>query len=185
MANQDYTIDAVSPKIDEWESQYGPMRTYYVKINGNTVKLNKKPDSPAPTKGETLYGYIQPSQYGDQFKTQKKPFAPGGFKADPDKQNQIKAQWAIGQAVSIYNQMSAEDAASAVFEQVVEENATKLFAMVDRVKNGTTTGSTAETPQTTGTTSTGNFRQNTTEQDEKTVVDFDEDAPINLDDIPF
>lgn len=180
MANQEYTIEAVSPKVDEWDGQYGSMKTYYVKLNGNTVKLNKKPDSPAPTKGETLYGYIQPNQYGDQFKPQKKPFTPAGFKADPDKQNQIKAQWSIGQAVSATQIKSSEKG----YLEDVEYLAKQFFSMVDRVKNGTTTGSTIET-KTTKATTAGNYRRDDTEADEKVVLDFDENEPINLDEIPF
>lgn len=40
----------------EWESQYGPMKTFTVKFEGDPLayQLNKKKDSPAPAIGQTL-----------------------------------------------------------------------------------------------------------------------------------
>lgn len=100
---QDYQITAVSPKKNEWESKYGAMVTYYIKVEGNEepVQLNKKADSSAPKVGDELYGTIKETEYGKKFKGEKKPFSPGGYKDNPEKQAQIKAQFAIKAAIAL------------------------------------------------------------------------------------
>lgn len=83
------------------------------------------------------------------------------FKADPDKQAEIKAEWAIGKVVET---IGLDDL------QKVEEKAKALHAMVDRLKANGAEGSPEPLP----------------EQPKDEVVDtFDESKPINLDDIPF
>lgn len=83
------------------------------------------------------------------------------FKADPDKQAEIKAEWAIGKVVET---LGLDDLA------LVEEKAKALHAMVDRLKANGAEGSPEPLP----------------EQPKDVVVDtFDESEPINLDDIPF
>lgn len=66
----EYKINAVSEKVEEWSSQYGPMKTYYVKFDGQTepVKINQKDSTPAPTVGQTLFGSITEDKFGKKFK---------------------------------------------------------------------------------------------------------------------
>ena len=192
---QEYTIDKVSSKVDEWNGNFGPMKTYYVKFVGGekTVQVNKKPESPTPQSGEVLYGRLETNQHGTKFKGEKRP--DGGykpktqFKPDPEKQAQIKAQWAIGQAVQLVGQPTKVNKEVSISPFPAIENAAKqFFAMVDRVKDGSTAGQTSTGNQTTGQTSAGNYR---TEGDYDGTIDkepvqaFDESEPINLDDIPF
>lgn len=163
---RDYTITAVSPKVDEWQGQYGTMKTYHVKVDAHgdeVVQINKKPDSPAPQTGDTIYGDTSQSQHGLRFKSAPKQQGFGGFKADPDKQAQIKAQWAIGQAKDWTLQTTQE------FGDI-ERSAAQFFAMVDRIKSG-------QLPATTGSTVV-------TEKKPDVVAEVPDDE-INLDDIPF
>lgn len=139
--SRDYTITAVSPKVDEWEGKYGAMKTYHVRVDAHgedVVQVNKKPESPAPQKGETIHGEISSTEHGLKYKYVSKQQGFGGFKADPDKQSQIKAQWAIGQAKDWVLQTTQE------FGDI-EVSAHQFFAMVDRVKSG-------QAPAVTGTT---------------------------------
>lgn len=157
--SQEYKIAAVSPQTKSWSSQHGEFITYYIKVEGDDepVQLNKKSGSPKPQVGEELYGSINTSEYGKKFKSEKRPFN----KDNPDKQNQIKAQWAIGQAKDWVLQTTQD------FGEI-ERTAAQFFAMVDRIK-------TSQLPTTIKSTVV-------TETKKDVVVDPDE---INLDDIPF
>ena len=66
----EYKIVGVSSKVDEWSSQYGQMKTYYLKLDGvnEPIKLNQKDSSPAPQTGQTLNGSIQEDKFGKKFK---------------------------------------------------------------------------------------------------------------------
>lgn len=131
--NEEYKITAVSPQVKEWEGQYGKMKTFHVRLDkhGDTpVQLNKKLGSPEPQVGESVYGSIQRTEYGDKFKGAKKPFSGGG---QPRDDMAIRAQWAIGQAVNYLN--SIQDATPRTPEEFIEAWGIKFFAMVDRVKN--------------------------------------------------
>lgn len=81
-----YKVTAVKPEPKQWSGAYGPMLTYEVMLEGHEVpvEVNKKPESPAPQKGDELYGDINRTEYGDKFKGAPKPFGGagggGGFK---------------------------------------------------------------------------------------------------------
>lgn len=56
---KEYRISQVQRR-DEWASQYGPMVTYAIAVDGESgwVKLNQKFDTPAPQVGDTITGEI-------------------------------------------------------------------------------------------------------------------------------
>lgn len=128
---QTYKIVAVKSQAKDWDSKYGPMKTYLVQFEGNgePVQINKKADSPVPQVGEEVYGTIQETEYGQKFKSEKQ--FNGGFKGQPKDEAAIKAMWAIGQAVSTVQNF--DDPARDVIG-LVENRAKDFFAMVDRVK---------------------------------------------------
>lgn len=142
---------------------------------GEPVKWVVK-DPTAIKVGQKYYGSIteQKSKAGKtylRFKRESVPEGTGSTQTDKpseeywaDKQNQIKAQWAIGQAVSIYNRMDTEAAENVDFEQHVEDNAKVLFAMVDRVKN----------PQ-----------PSDDAEARSLAKSLDDGTPINMDDLPL
>lgn len=194
---QEYTIKAVKTQAKEWESAYGPMKTYLIQVDGNgePVQINKKADSPLPKVGDTIYGDIEDTQYGQKFKSQKRPFN-GGSKYT-DHHEEIKAQWAIGQAV----QLSIADGKI----ELLEEKAKNLYAMVDRVKGSSEstdpkgTGNQTESTTTATTTSVEDALAEQQAKRDREIIDSQRtgvpvpdvvhddfgDEPINLDDIPF
>lgn len=130
----EYTITKVSgqpPRVwsftDKRTGANVPMETYKVMIEGEDepIDINRKPGNP-PRDGEVLVGTLEDSDFGKKFKSERKPFTPGagGFRDQPD----IKAQWAIRQAVAIELSDKPVDMAS------VEVNARELFEMTERVK---------------------------------------------------
>ena len=170
----EYRITRVSQDVPrEWGQ--GEKKTYYIKVmlDGHSKPVSIGKNSPTALKvGDTVTGRIVETQYTeDKWEHERKAFTGGGFKADPDKQAQIKAQWAIGQAVQLHIAVTANGGEEA---QGIEATAKELFAMVDRVKNGTTTATTAPELQTTA----------TTKKPDVVVTDIPDD-PINLDSIPF
>lgn len=73
-----YKIQAVSQTVREYDSKYGPMKSYKVKFVGNdeAIELTQKASSPAPYEGQELEGEIDTSgQYGPKF---KKAYGSGG-----------------------------------------------------------------------------------------------------------
>lgn len=73
----EHKIAAVSEKVDTWQSNYGEMKSYYVQLEGSAeaVKLNQKPDTPAPTVGQVLTGEVVADKFGKKF--QKASIKPG------------------------------------------------------------------------------------------------------------
>lgn len=61
----EYRLNQVQRR-DEWESQYGPMVTYAIAVDGveGWLKLNQKLATPAPQVGETLTGNILDAKDG-------------------------------------------------------------------------------------------------------------------------
>lgn len=113
--------------------------------------------------GMTLYGTVENkvSRAGKdylKFKREKKeevssPGEPAKTSWQPRDDMAIRAQWAIGQAVNMAAQVDKAPLSD------IEEYATQLFAMVDRVKGSAPVKAVDET--------------------------FGESEPINLDDIPY
>lgn len=93
-----------------------------------------------------------------------------------DKNLTIRAQWAIGQAVSVAGEYPSADIlikdenAGTVYLDNVEYLAGEFFAMADRVKGGKEAPKEAPVAK---------------DKDGVEVTDKDLDEPINLDDIPF
>lgn len=142
--------------------------TYYIKVklegHDRPVSIGKR--SPDALKaGDTVYGNIVPSDPSkfetDNFKAERPQEGSGGRNYQPRDDMAIRAQWAIGQSVGMQGLVKIEN---------IEAMAKELFAMVDRVKN-----SAPITPESV---------QQVFKPD-KVVKDFDEEAPINLDDVPF
>lgn len=77
---EDYKIKAVSATVKEWDSKFGPMKTYKLMLEGRElpVEINKKQDSKAPAVGDQLYGTITRNEYGDKIKTEQKNPGFGG-----------------------------------------------------------------------------------------------------------
>lgn len=73
----DYKIEAVAAKVREFETKFGQMKSYKVKLSGEDepVEISQKDSTPAPTVGETVTGTISETEYGKKF---KKEFG-GGF----------------------------------------------------------------------------------------------------------
>lgn len=130
----EYTITQVSQKpprtwsfTDKRTGADVPMETYKVMFGGHDepVDINRKPGK-APTVGEVLTGSIEPTDFGFKFKPDRKP----GTAWSSKDQESIRAQWAIGQAVAVFNAGKDTNIGD------IEKNAKDFYAMVDRVKGG-------------------------------------------------
>lgn len=130
----DYRITKVSNQ--EPRTYDGPNGTvYYIKVlldgHDKPVSIGKRsPD--ALKEGDVVTGEITATQYETDKFTAQKPFTAGGtkaFTADPNKQAEIKAEWAIGQA------MQWAIKSDKLVADEIEANAKMLYAMVDRVKD--------------------------------------------------
>jgi len=163
---QEYKVAKVSPTTKEWESKYGKFITYYVLLEGEgqePVEMNKKPDSPAPKVGDTLYGTLTASQFGQKFKTEKRP-EPSKPAWQPKDDKEIRAQAMLKSAVEYGGQIGWILDPNEQNNQLEALDAlTKhLYALVDTLK-GTTA---AEIMQ----------------AKEEPVMD---DKPVTMDSIPF
>lgn len=81
--DRQYKVIKVSPKVDNWESKFGPMVTHYVQLDGfdGPVQLNQKPTSPKPEEGQELFGHVESNQHGHKFKKAQNPNYSGGNRA--------------------------------------------------------------------------------------------------------
>lgn len=176
--SQEYKILQVSEQEPrEWNGPHGIVYYIKVKLEGHDKPVSigkKKPD--ALKSGYTVYGTIEESDLPeDKFKSEQNPNPSGPVHTDnvnkpdeaywADKQNTIRAQWAIGQAIQLFNHKPTDT----VDNERLEQTAKTLFAMVDRVKDGE--------PE---------AQINPDDADVVTGEPMDNfDEPINLDDIPF
>lgn len=86
MNDQEYKIIEVQPR-DDWTSKYGPMKSYALKLEevDGWVSVNQKPETAAPSVGNTLYGHLDTKSAGDktwlQFKKEARPDGGSGYSA--------------------------------------------------------------------------------------------------------
>ncbi len=68
--DREYIISAVSDQTKPITTQYGSLVGYQIKFEGqaDVVSLNQKPETPAPTVGQKLFGHLEPTPYGMKFK---------------------------------------------------------------------------------------------------------------------
>jgi hypothetical protein len=165
-----YTISAVSPRVDEYSTKYGPMKGYKVKFQqtGETVvTVNQKAATKPPMAGETLDGSIDMNDaHGPKF---KKEFNQGGFgdskpstpgqTSTPRDDMAIRAQFAIKAAVELHKgkEWDLGD---------IYTTAKDLFDMIDKVKDS-------------------NKQPVLDRSQVDEVFPVNEEEQINLDDIPF
>lgn len=169
----EYKVTKVSEqKPREWEGPHGTV--YYIKVmlegHNRPVSIGKK-SANALKAGDTVYGTITPDPNfeEDKFKPDQKPNSPGGGfgggarKEYVDHHEDIKAEWAIGLALNAIADKNDLEA--------VESLARDLHGMVERVKDGR--GADESKPK--------------VEQrgSGEVVIPYDDDEPVNLDDIPF
>lgn len=140
----DFKVVAVSDQVREFQTKFGNMKSYKLKLEGveEVVELAQKDTTPAPTAGQTLTGSIDMTgQYGPKFKKENPNYGGGGGSFGgssgskpgytPKDEKAIQAMWAIGQAVAALGQKTEDQ-----YPEHVEALAIKLFNMVDVVKTG-------------------------------------------------
>lgn len=176
--SKEYKITAVSAKPprpwtfkDKRTGSEVQMESYRVMLEGESepVEINRKPGNP-PKKDELLFGDIKDGEYGKKFTPERKPFG-----AAPKDTAEIKAEWAIGQAVQLNTDGDLTK---------IEKVAVELYNMVERVKTGMMAAprSLADAYR--------NMKAATADKEDIPVVpdlpqdDFEKEE-INLDDIPF
>lgn len=97
-----YTIEAVGP-IKEWSGAHGPMKDYQIKFKEEPewVTVTQKPETPAPTVGQTLTGTINPTQYGKKFKKEQTFSGGGGSPRQPIDHDSMYKCNALNNAVAM------------------------------------------------------------------------------------
>src|SRR3712207_6271115 len=98
---QEYKIKSVK-KRDEYRNGYGTFQNYALVLEGvgEPVKMSKSvPVVTEPQDGDTIFGQLHEVRTADGLKSYYE-FKPGRPKTTTD--DRIRAQWAIGQAVSVY-----------------------------------------------------------------------------------
>lgn len=97
-----YTIEAVGP-IKEWSGAHGPMKDYQIKFKEEPewVTVTQRPETPAPTVGQTLTGTINPTQYGKKFKKEQAFSGGGGSPRQPIDHDSMYKCNALNNAVAM------------------------------------------------------------------------------------
>lgn len=183
----DYRIAAVSDKIDTWQSNYGEMKSYYVQFEGSTeaVKINQKPETPAPEVGQVLTGDIVADKFGKKFQKAAKPgFTGGGQSSQPPKQIDHDSMYrcnALNNATALAN-AAREDQKGGLDVDSILPVADKFYTWLKGENKGYEAAkATAEGLKA----PIADLEvDNTTQTVEKTEEVFDGEE-INLDDIPF
>lgn len=83
---QDYIVAKVDDEIKRWASRFGDMVTYTLLLEETgeeIVQQNKKPDSPAPKVGDTIYGNIERNAFGAKFKAEQRQEAASSSGSKP------------------------------------------------------------------------------------------------------
>lgn len=81
-----YTVTAVSAETRKYDTQFGQMISYKLKLEGvdGVVELGQKTTTPAPQQGQVLNGHVETTQYGLKFKKeQAQGFGGGGGFTQP------------------------------------------------------------------------------------------------------
>lgn len=70
---QDYKVTAVSQETRSFETKFGSMISYKLKLDGvdTPVELAQKSTTPAPTEGTVLHGHIEETSFGPKFKKEQ------------------------------------------------------------------------------------------------------------------
>lgn len=129
-----FKIKAVKTTPKDWESKYGPMKTWLIQVEGNgePVQLNKKAESPTPQVGDELYGNIEQTEYGQKFKSESKPFAGGGQKREyHDNSDGQRQGMCINNAANFVNSMVSADIQAHEWAEMVHSFATELYKLGD------------------------------------------------------
>lgn len=135
---QDYTINAVSPKSEDWSFQGDKgkvnMTSFYVKTaetGDKVLKLNRSSKKGAPNTGDVVHGYVKPDKKGvemlkEKKKEQRESF--GGKKKygrSPEETESIQKQTALKAAVEYAN--VSLDAGTHQTPEQVTDNAQIFF----------------------------------------------------------
>lgn len=97
MTDQEYTVTAAVPGRDV-KLTHGDFKSYTVTLDPGGVQagLLQKPETPAPTEGDRLYGHLEERNGFKNFKKAARPGAPGGGGGwrprDPDESRMIVRQ---------------------------------------------------------------------------------------------
>lgn len=197
---QEYTVKTW--KV--WEDEEGSVRDKFGNFKGSVTfeEENSEPVDATfktePQPGDKKYGEITEYQTRSgntrrKFQRKDRPEHNNGHSNgngwnDPDKQSQIKAQWAIGQACHMLTP-SLADVSHVGSERVmsaIEVTAKELFSMVDRVSGLKAPATQTTTRQAVGTEITSSMVVNSgTDFQEDLAKAFNTDGDINLDEIPF
>lgn len=92
MADQTYTVEAVTGNEEKPDKGHGPMRSIRMNLAGvGSVEWYTKAATQPPAEGSQITGSVEDSQYGKKFKKARPQngFGGGGtkdYKADPVKQ---------------------------------------------------------------------------------------------------
>lgn len=129
--SKEYTIQGLK-KSSTWRDAYGEYTSYALALKefGEPVKLNKSmPIDKEPVAGDRIYGQlIQEDVNGKTYYR----LLPKPRPAEDKALLEARAEWAIGQAVSIY---CSNDTSREAYENI-EREAKHFYNMVNKVIEG-------------------------------------------------
>lgn len=181
---REYTVTKVSSQGPRtWESKFGPMETYRVMLEDTNepIEINRKPGND-PKVGDKLFGTIETSDYRGvtSYKFKGAPRTNQPTKETPyysKDTNEIKAEWAIGQAVAWLGRTQTESAMITDIETLARQ----LFQMVGRIKSSDDSAGYEKAKAIAGQIKNKDIVNQTFADG----TPLPEDERINLDDIPF
>lgn len=176
----EYTVARVSTQAPRtWKSKFGPMETYKVMFEGNNdaIEINRKPGN-RPNVGDVLTGTIETSEFGGNVVKKFKSAPRQNPTFTPKDTSEIKAEWAIGQAISWLVSTGARE--TTVISDI-EPLAKDLFRMVERIKSANSTGGYEKAKAIATQLKTGNVISQTFSDG----TPLPSEETINLDEIPF
>jgi hypothetical protein len=133
----EHKITSVSaPK--PWQGQHGEMYGYVLRLEGvdKPVHLNQKPETLAPTVGQTMALDLSPHKtFADALQAKRSQLGGnrGGGGKSPEERRSIQAQTATKEAVQVARIALDSGKTSEQVEQVVEATARKLFALMEEL----------------------------------------------------
>lgn len=75
--SENFKVESILDR-SEWEGNFGPMVTYRLRANGTECDLNQKPETPAPTEGQEIWGHLEDGKFRPKLKKDKRPDGGGG-----------------------------------------------------------------------------------------------------------
>jgi hypothetical protein len=129
--SENFTVEGVI-KREEWEGSYGAMVTYRLRVNGEEVDLNQKPETPAPTEGQQIYGHLEPGKFRQRLKKDKRPDGSTSTSGSSDYSKRSRSNGkSADQTASIHRQVALKILAPLVIKEGLTDQVRSKVAQIE------------------------------------------------------